>query len=93
MIRALLASVIVLGCTEPKKPGPDDPFPCQTDKDCPPIACGPCTPGTVLTEGNSGRSCVRNPCKPGGAVCGADKVCVVRPDAKAIPPRDDANAK
>jgi hypothetical protein len=99
VLRALLVSLFVLACgnadTNPStksnaQRASDAPIPCETDEDCPPIACGPCTPGEVLTNENSGFDCKMNPCVDGGAVCGANKVCVVRPGAKPRPPRDDA---
>lgn len=99
VLRAFFVSLVILGCdsadtstkTDPKATrAPDAPMPCETDKDCPPIACGPCTPGEVLTDENSAFDCKMNPCVGGGAVCGADKVCVVRPGAKPKPPRADA---
>jgi hypothetical protein len=103
VLRALLVSVAVLGCTNttdtPEKKsgragrGDHDPIPCETDKDCPPIACGPCTPGTPVTTANSGFDCKVDPCIDGGAVCSADEVCVVRPEAKPRPARGDAKPR
>lgn len=93
-----LAAASMLACNTAERkssgsPPSDAPMPCQTDKDCPGLACGPCTPGKVVTEKNSSFDCKMNPCEVAGAVCSAEHICVVRPDAKSRPPRDDAKKK
>lgn len=91
------ASVILLlvGCdadtkggTKAKgKPISDEPIPCQSDADCPGMACGPCSPGKVVTEREVKVDCKTNPCIDARLVCTEAKVCAVHADAKPKPPR------
>lgn len=89
------ASVILLlagcdadaGTTAKGKPISDEPIPCQTDADCPGIACGPCSPGKIVTEREVKRDCKTNPCLDARLVCTEAKVCAVHADAKPKPPR------
>jgi hypothetical protein len=51
---------------------------CKTDADCPVLACGPCTPGTVITKDmTQGPSCAVNPCLNAAATCNPQHVCVI----------------
>jgi len=84
---ALMGTTI--GCADgspaPRRASPFDPgppIPCQTDADCPALACGPCTPGEPFTRERATVDCKQDPCMDGGSVCGPQHVCVVRPGAK-----------
>ena len=61
------------------------PVPCQTDADCPPLACGPCTPGKVITRDRGAINCAINPCLDARAVCGPAGACVVNAEARKNP--------
>ncbi len=59
---------------------------CKTDADCPTLACGPCTPGTLITKKLlNGPSCARNPCKDAAASCNPKGRCVVHAKTKKDP--------
>jgi hypothetical protein len=70
---------------------------CQSDADCPVLACGPCDPGKVITKDMlDGPECYRNPCIHTGPYCNPDHLCAIhpktewdqrgsRPDAGAAP--------
>lgn len=97
--RTLLTLALLAACddapapaTESTKRSTDDPsatLPCDADDDCPPLACGPCTPGRAVTVKDTRTDCKTDPCERGhgGSVCGPDHVCVVRPDARPRPGR------
>ena len=59
-------------------------YACASDADCPPLPCGPCTPGAVIDKGPA-PSCSQNPCLDARAVCGPGGVCVVNAEAKKSP--------
>ena len=59
-------------------------YPCKSDSDCPSLACGPCTPGEVITD-QAMKECVANPCLDASAVCGPNGVCVVNAKARKNP--------
>jgi hypothetical protein len=71
----------------PRLPAPtDDALPCNTDMDCPVLACGPCTPGTAITHQLvTGPGCAENPCKDPAAICREHR-CVVHSDTAEDPP-------
>jgi hypothetical protein len=59
---------------------------CRADADCPVMACGPCTPGSPITEAmRNGPSCAVNPCLDGSAVCSADHRCEIGPRTRKNP--------
>ena len=60
-------------------------FPCKTDADCPPLACGPCTPGAVITREPTATNCAINPCLNARAVCSPTGQCVVNAEARKNP--------
>ncbi|HEY6985430.1 MAG TPA: hypothetical protein VH375_05070 [Rhodanobacteraceae bacterium] len=65
---------------------PDKALDCRTDKDCPVMACGPCTPGTPITKAMSaGPSCAVNPCLDASAVCNAQHHCEIGPGTRKNP--------
>lgn len=64
-------------------PGTREPVPCESDADCPRLACGPCTPGRELTQWDIHIDCKMNPCDNGDSVCGPANVCVVSPGTSA----------
>lgn len=77
---AVLAAFACAGCgksTKTAEPASSAKV-CKSNKDCSPLPCGPCTPGTVITEQYAGLECVENPCKDAGAACDPDGVCVVK---------------
>jgi hypothetical protein len=64
----------------------NDAVSCKADRDCPALACGPCTPGTPITEDIAhGPECAVNPCLNAKAVCNAQHVCVVGPGTTKNP--------
>ena len=69
----------------PKSTTSAQPVPCQTDADCPPLACGPCTPGEIITTDGGAVSCTINPCLDARAVCGPAGACVVNAEARKNP--------
>ena len=70
----------------PTQPPEDEPEPitCKIDADCPTRACGPCTPGEVVMQGQRAVSCAVNPCTNHRSVCSPEHVCVVHPDTKMV---------
>jgi len=59
---------------------------CRTDADCPHLACGPCTPGTPITnEMLGGPSCAVNPCLDASAVCSVKHRCEIGPRTRKNP--------
>ncbi|MGH8173901.1 MAG: hypothetical protein ACREPX_12225 [Rhodanobacteraceae bacterium] len=59
---------------------------CQTDADCPHLACGPCTPGTPITkEMTGGPDCAVNPCLDASSVCTAEHRCEIGPSTRKNP--------
>ena len=56
----------------------DDAIECRGDKDCPVMACGPCTPGTPITKAMfPAPSCAVNPCLDASTVCNAQHRCEI----------------
>jgi hypothetical protein len=51
------------------------PFPCKTDAECSPPACGPCESGAPLLQQSP--SCAVNPCPNVAVVCSRN-ICVVK---------------
>lgn len=75
---------------EAPAPAASGPIACKVDADCPVLACGPCTPGTVITrERMNGPDCARNPCKNAASSC-TDQVCVVHANTERDPGLDVA---
>jgi hypothetical protein len=70
---------------DPQPEAPDGPIPCNSDEDCPTLACGPCGPGEVVMRHDVEIDCFQNPCDGDRSVCGPDHVCVVGPDTKRSP--------
>jgi hypothetical protein len=60
-------------------------LPCKTDADCPPLACGPCTPGEVIKGDRVAVNCAINPCLDARAVCSPAGICVVNAEARKNP--------
>jgi hypothetical protein len=59
---------------------------CQTDADCPHLACGPCEAGTPITRDMlGGPSCAVNPCLDASAVCSAQHRCEIGPRTRKNP--------
>ncbi len=85
-----LAVLSLIACVEaPAAPRADAAgagISCKADADCPALACGPCTPGTVITKDMTrGPSCAVNPCLNAGATCNPRHVCVVSAGTKKNP--------
>jgi hypothetical protein len=70
---------------EPEWDDPDVPVRCKTDADCPPLGCGPCVPGAVVTQEHVSILCHHNPCTDSRAVCSPQHVCVAGPDTRKDP--------
>jgi hypothetical protein len=86
MVLGTLALALLIACPAKREQSPDSqtpdsngeavpPFPCQTDRDCTPPACGPCTPGAELQQ--QAPACVVNPCPNVKVGCSVHKTCVV----------------
>jgi len=86
---AYAATVCAVEVAAPPKQGPvasDEPLECRSDKDCPVMACGPCTPGSPITHAMfPGPSCAVNPCLDASAVCNAGHHCEVGPGTRKNP--------
>jgi hypothetical protein len=85
-----LAVLSLIACVEapaaPRTDGAGAGISCKADADCPALACGPCTPGTVITKDMTrGPSCAVNPCSNAGATCNPQHVCVVSAGTKKNP--------
>ncbi|MBZ0117267.1 MAG: hypothetical protein K8H88_09745 [Sandaracinaceae bacterium] len=59
-----------------RAPDPDAALTCTTGADCPSLACGPCAPGTPVTELFVRVNCGHNPCPGVYAEC-ENGICVV----------------
>jgi hypothetical protein len=59
---------------------------CASDKDCPVMACGPCTPGTPITKAMfPSPSCAVNPCLDASAICNNERRCEIGPRTRKNP--------
>jgi hypothetical protein len=89
LLAANAASACAVEVAAPPKPGPaasDEPLDCESDKDCPVMACGPCTPGSPITHAmHPGPSCAVNPCLDASAVCNAQHRCEIGPGTRRNP--------
>jgi hypothetical protein len=87
------AAIAGLACKSRSSAPRDDPpakttttYACSRDGDCPALACGPCTPGVVITKDLVyGRQCTVNPCSTSRGVCGTRHLCVVGPKTENDP--------
>lgn len=65
---------------------PDEPVRCESDRDCPNLACGPCDAGAPITNAMiGGPECVVNPCLDASAVCNEKKTCEIGPRTRKNP--------
>ena len=89
MLALLAAHAAAAADVKAPQDGPnvsDDPLDCQADKDCPVMACGPCTPGSPITHAMQfGPSCAVNPCLDASAVCNAQHHCEIGPGTRKNP--------
>jgi len=91
MLALLAMHAMAVSAADVKAPkdGPstsDAPLECRSDKDCPVMACGPCTPGTPITHAMyPGPSCAINPCLDASAVCSAQHHCEIGPGTRKNP--------
>jgi hypothetical protein len=90
----LLAAVVLGGCRSRADRADDpgaaptssaEPYRCAKDADCPPLSCGPCTPGTEIVHERVRVECAINPCTQGLAVCNPKGLCVVHPATRKSP--------
>ena len=88
LLATYAASVCAVEVAAPTQ-GPDvsdAPLECRSDKDCPVMACGPCTPGSPITHAMyPGPSCAVNPCLDASAVCNAAHHCEIGPGTRRNP--------
>ena len=87
-LSSLVIAISSASCKQPVAlPDSDAPMPCASDRDCPGLACGPCSTGASVTYRAQYQECVVNPCtvnRPtdrgagATAVCGVTHTCVVR---------------
>jgi hypothetical protein len=89
LLLAAYAATVCAADVAPPKNSPDasdEPLECRTDKDCPVMACGPCTPGSPITHAMyPGPSCAVNPCLDASAVCNAQHRCEIGPGTRKNP--------
>ena len=72
--------------SQPQTERPDEAVRCESDADCPRLACGPCDAGTPITRSmRVGPECVVNPCLDASAVCNAQHVCEIGPRTRRNP--------
>lgn len=80
MVSFAFATLAIAACKPTDSappPASDAPVKCAADGDCHAGPCGPCTSGAPITEADSMRECVVNPCGHATAAC-VNHVCVVR---------------
>ncbi|HEY6894475.1 MAG TPA: hypothetical protein VI258_09925 [Rhodanobacteraceae bacterium] len=59
---------------------------CESDADCPHLACGPCEAGMPITrEMLGGPECAVNPCLDASAICNARHACEIGPRTRKNP--------
>ena len=77
-----------LGAAPPVAEGDraNEPVRCESDADCPHLACGPCEAGTPITNAMlGGPACAVNPCLDASAVCNAKHTCEIGPRTRKNP--------
>jgi hypothetical protein len=89
LLPALLA-IVAIGASAAEKTSPNAPpdaaVDCRSDKDCPVMACGPCTPGTPITKAMfPAPECAVNPCLDASTVCNAQHHCEIGPGTRKNP--------
>jgi hypothetical protein len=54
---------------------------CQSDADCPGLACGPCDPGKIITSDmiEEKAECYVNPCRNPRSYCNPEHLCAIHP--------------
>jgi hypothetical protein len=64
----------------------DEPVRCESDAECPHLACGPCDAGTPITRSMlGGPECAVNPCLDASAVCNEKHTCEIGPRTRKNP--------
>jgi hypothetical protein len=72
--------------TTPPAAKADEPVRCESDADCPHLACGPCDAGAPITQAMlGGPACAVNPCLDASAVCNAQHTCEIGPRTRKNP--------
>jgi len=65
---------------------PNAPVRCESDAECPHLACGPCDAGTPITHSMlGGPECAVNPCLDASAVCNDEHTCEIGPHTRRNP--------
>ena len=63
-----------------------EPVRCESDAECPHLACGPCEAGTPITRSMlGGPECVVNPCLDATSVCNDRHTCEIGPRTRKNP--------
>jgi len=63
-----------------------EPVHCESDAECPHLACGPCEAGTPITHSMlGGPECAVNPCLDASSVCNEKHTCEIGPRTRKNP--------
>lgn len=86
MLAVLLAAAAPAIAAPRDAMDPHEPVRCESDADCPHLACGPCEAGTPITPSMlGGPECAVNPCLDASSVCNDRHACEIGPRTRRNP--------